>query len=88
MKILIIFFIFIISTNSFAEEPEYSNNVNENVIKYYWSIDDTKVVSGDKFVSEIITLKQGADNSYDDWILKCIIFYYYDEYPRTSCSMP
>ena len=81
-KILISIALIFFFTNSYAEEPKYSNNLNENIIKYYWFIEESKIVANDRFSTEVVTL------SYGDWILKCSIVYYPGEFERTKCKLP
>ena len=64
--IIIIFF----STNTLADEPEYSYSLNENIIEYGWKIKNTSnLVGTEKLGNEVITLHKNG------WILKCSIFY-------------
>ena len=81
-KILISIALIFFFTNSYADEPEYSNNLNENIIKYYWYIEESKIVANDRFTTEVVTLSNGA------WILKCSIFYYPGEFEKTKCKLP
>ena len=81
-KILISIALIFFFTNSYADEPEYSNNLNENIIKYYWYIEESKVVANDRFTTEVVTLSNGS------WILKCSIFYYPGEFETTKCKLP
>ena len=78
--IIILFIIF--STNIFAEEPEYSYSLNENLIEYGWKIKSTSnLVGTERSAIEVITLFKNG------WILKCSLNYYPQEFYQ-RCWIP
>ncbi len=75
--ILIIFF----STNTLADEPEYSFSLNENIIEYGWKIKNTSnLVSTERKAIEIVTLSKNG------WILKCSLTY--SQIFKQNCWIP
>ena len=69
-RILICLFFLIFSTNLLANEPEYSDSLNENILEYDWKIKSTSnLVGTEKSSVEVITLSKNA------WILKCTLTY-------------
>ena len=89
MKKIFISLLFIIFFSpSFADKPEYSNNVNENIMKYGWEVIDSKIVSNAKFTTEIITLSLNPKYWSLDWILKCSFVYEPDYIGKTICRLP
>ena len=78
----IIVLIFFYSSLLFADEPEYSNSLNENRIKYGWKIiSSTSLGSTERSATEIITLTKNK------WLLKCSFHYFYDEFYQ-RCYLP
>ncbi len=76
--ILIIFF----STNTLADEPEYSFSLNENIIEYGWKIKNTSnLVGTETRAVEVVTLSKNG------WILKCSLTYYPQIF-KQKCWMP
>ena len=82
-KILIIIVLGFFWTNYLlAGEPEYSNSLNENIIKHEWKIKHSSSLSStERSAVEVITL------SKNNWILKCSLHYFYDELYR-RCWLP
>ena len=70
-KIFVLIFLlnFFLSKIVLATEPEHSDDLNENIIKYGWKLKSTTVTQLKGFPSEIFTLNK------DKYILKCIITY-------------
>ncbi len=69
-RILICLFFLIFSTNLLANEPEYSNSLNENILEYGWKIKSSEMINRSEGVPfEIYTL------SHRNYILKCVIIY-------------
>ena len=74
--------LFLIS-NSFANPPDYTNDINQNIREFNWKVKNTSnLVGSDRFSTEVITFTK------NNWILKCSIHYF--PYDRTDvrCSLP
>mgnify|MGYP001201467141 CR=1 FL=1 len=81
-RILICLFFLIFSTNLLANEPEYSNSLNENILEHGWKIKVTSNLVGNERSSfEVITLSKNA------WILKCSLNYWPQEFYQ-RCWLP
>ena len=81
-RILICLFFFIFSTNLLANEPEYSNSLNGNILEYGWKIKSTSnLVGTEKLSVEVITLSKNA------WILKCSLHYFPNNFFQ-RCWLP
>ena len=75
--ILFIFF----STKLLANEPEYSDSLNENRIKFGWSVRNLEVIRIGEAPAEIYTLTKGS------YTLKCFIIYRANSL-STYCDLP
>ena len=70
MKKLFIILTFIICSNfANAEAPEYDDFLNENIKKYGWKIQNSKMITMGEYPAEIHTLTKSG------YILKCITIY-------------
>jgi len=70
MKKLFIILTFIICSNSaIAEEPEYDDLLNDNIKKYGWKIQNSKMTKIGEYPAEIHTLTKSG------YILKCLTIY-------------
>ena len=70
MKKLFIILTFIICSNfALAEVPEYDDFLNENIKKYGWKIQTSKMTTMKEYPAEIHTLTKSG------YILKCITIY-------------
>ena len=73
-KILIIIVLVFFWTNYLlADEPEYSNSLNENINKHGWEFLSFFNTTTQRSAVEIITL------SKNNWILKCSLHYFYED---------
>ena len=81
-RILICLFFLIFSTNLLANEPEYSNSLNENILEYGWKIKSSEMINRSEGVPfEIYTL------SHRNYILKCVIIYRGSSFSK-YCELP
>tara|TARA_A100001011_G_C13774934_1_gene620753 strand:+ start:91 stop:354 length:264 start_codon:yes stop_codon:yes gene_type:complete len=75
----------LLSSNAYADEiPDYDDDINENIKKYGWKIDDTYFSNrpdAGTFV-EMVTM------SNKGWIIKCGIFYHHEKVIRVICNAP
>tara|TARA_B100001175_G_C19205046_1_gene493198 strand:- start:60 stop:308 length:249 start_codon:yes stop_codon:yes gene_type:complete len=82
MKKLFIILTFIICSNfALAEEPEYDDYLNENIKKYGWKIQTSKITTIGENPAEIHTLTKSG------YILKCITIYRVGNL-RSYCETP
>jgi len=73
-KILIIIVLVFFWTNYLlADEPEYSNSLNENINKHGWEVLSFFNAGTERSAVEVITL------SKNNWILKCTLHYFYED---------
>ncbi len=81
-RILICLFFFTFSTNLLANEPEYSNSLNENILEYGWKIKSSEMINRSEGLPvEIYTL------SHRNYILKCVIIYRGGSFSK-YCELP
>ena len=80
-KIFICLFFVIFSTYSLADEPEYSDSINENMNEYGWKIKSSKFFKFERSFVEIYTLTN------KNYVLKCNIVYRAIEL-STYCELP
>ena len=80
-RILICLFFLIFSTKLLANEPEYSDSLNENRIKFGWSVRNLEVIRIGEAPAEIYTLTKGS------YTLKCFIIYRANSL-STYCDLP
>ena len=75
----------LLSNNAYAAEiPDYIDDINENIKKYGWKIDDSYFMNNKNngnFI-EIVTM------SNKGWIIKCGIFYVFEKIHRVTCEAP
>ena len=72
-RIFICLFFIIFSTTLLANEPEYSNSLNENINKFAWKVKKSEIIYRSEGVPiEIYTL---MDKKYNSYILKCVLIY-------------
>ena len=72
-KLFFVFIFFVFSSFALAEEPKYSNKLNENINKLSWKLVSTKSVKMKDYPAEINTLTRFG------YVLKCVIIYFPDE---------
>ena len=82
IPIILVLKLFLLSS-SLAGEPDYTNDINQNIREFNWKVKNTsKLVGSERFSTEVITFTK------NNWILKCSIHYF--PYDRTDvrCSLP
>ena len=74
----------LLSGNAYADEiPEYGYDINENIKKYGWKINDSKFMNYKNGpIIEIVTM------SNKGWVIKCGIFYSAERINRVTCDAP
>ena len=75
----------LLSGNGYADEiPDYIDDINENIKKYGWKINDSKFMNNKNngAIIEIVTM------SNKGWVIKCGIFYSAERINRVTCDAP
>ena len=82
IPIILVVKLFLLSI-SLAGEPDYTNDLNQNIREFNWKIKNTSIpVGSQSSTTEIITLTK------NNWLLKCAIHYFPYNRSDTRCSLP